>query len=170
MLWTIILVSCAFFVFTLLVAATGTLTEGWYLAGAAVWSVLLVLAFVMLVTERDQAAQPVVVQQTPAQALPVMVMPVMAAPPLQAPPVAERIVRTERVVYSTPRGQVIEVREGSNGSSRRTFIVEGDHEPLTSDDVERIVDARGWPAGERPDEEHLRAALQRWGRIRGEVP
>lgn len=160
MLWIALVVSAGFFLVTLLLAATGTLTTGWYLVGAAVYGAVFVLAVIGFLTEAVPPAASVAVFQaaspTPA--------PVLEAAIPTPPPRTERI--EERVLYTTPRGQVVETMRAANGLASSTFTIETEGRTTTLDEVEHALEQRGLEPGPPPGDEELRAALRRWGRIR----
>lgn len=152
MLWIALVGATGFFLVTLLLAAAGLLTSSWYVIGAVVYGALFVIAIIGFLTESPAT---VVVERFVTRE----VAPVAAAPRARV---------EEKVLYSTPRGSVVEVTE-SNGSVVKDIEVEtlGQRRPVA--DIEREIDASGWSADgdESPENEELRPALQRWGRVHG---
>lgn len=153
MLWIALVVSAGFFLITLLLAATGTLTSGWYLIGAAVYGAVFVLAIIGFLTEAAPPPSSVAMFQAPAASLP-------------EPPQGRRERLEERVLYTTPRGQVVEVSRSSNGVVEHDYTVETEGRVTPIREVEAAVEEREVEPGEPPTDPQLRAALQRWGRIR----
>lgn len=158
MLWIALVVSAGFFLVTLLLAATGALTTGWYLVGAAVYGAVFVLAVIGFLTESVPPAASVAVFQAPTPAL------VLEAAIPTPPPRTERV--EERVLYSTPRGHVVETMRATNGHANYAFTIETEGRTTTLDEVEQALETRGLEPGRAPGDEELRAALRRWGRIR----
>jgi hypothetical protein len=161
MLWITLVVAAGFFLMTLILAATGNLTSGWYLIGAAVYGGVFVMAIIGFIAERAPQAAPSPVYVQGGQ--------VAAAPAATAVPQERARVHQERVIYTTRRGQVVETLDRDPHGVHRDFTIEDDGNTTTVDAVGEAIDARGWRAGRDPEEEELRRGLQRWGRIR-EVP
>ena len=159
MLWIALVAAAGFFLLSLLLAALGALTSGWYLVGAAVYGAVFVVAIIGFATERGpiEATERVMV---------------LTAQPTNghSAEVVEPVVTSsrERVLYTTPRGQVLESSTASSdGTSRRGYAVETEGRRADILDVESRVDERGFAAGKgEPSSSELRAGLLRWGRIR----
>lgn len=171
----LLVAASGYFLFTLVLAAFGTVTQTWYEVGLAVYGVLFAVAlggfFAEDLTREPEADSeaPEGAAETEARALePADDEPRREVPDREA--VSEPAQVVERVHYVTPRGEVREVR---NGDGPR-FHVDDAGQTRTLDE---LVEELGRPEaldgeGRIPTDRALTEALERWGRIRTppEVP
>lgn len=147
LVWTALVTCLAFLVASLLLAAFGAVTAGWYALGAVAYGAAFAIAIVAW------RARP----EAPAwhpQAVP--------TPP--AAPARGSELR-ERVIYTTPHGDVVERDERGPSRAAHGFIVERDAGAAHAADVERALDRAAAKLAREPTIGELNTALRRWGRV-----
>lgn len=172
LLWISLVAASGYFLFTLVLAAFGTVNQTWYHVGLAVYGILFAGALAGFFAEGltsepepegpEGAAEPEVPALEPADDEPETAGPSRAAASDPAQVV-------ERVHYLSPHGEVREVR---NRDGPR-LLVEDDGRTRDLDEiVEELAPPETLEGGDPPTARELSAALERWGRVRTppEVP
>jgi uncharacterized protein (DUF58 family) len=157
LLWTALAAAAGYFLLTVIFAATTGITAGWYLIGAAVYGGVFVIAIIGFIAERGPTPEPA----------PVYLAATPVAPVATSGNGHSASLVQERVIYTTPTGQVLDIVERDARGMRRDFRIETDGQAAGVAEVEEVIDARGWTAGREPSDEELHGGLRRWGRIRG---
>lgn len=151
MIWTALVISIGFLVATLALAAIDAVTRGWYALGAIVYGAAFLVAIIAWLARPDAKAE------------------APAARPARGTIAPRPVVRSElreRVLYSTPHGQVVERSERGPARASHGFVVERDAGATQAKDVEQVLQAAAArPAGEPPTPAQVDLALRRWGRV-----
>lgn len=156
--------AAAVFLATFAVFALGLFDAAWMTLAILVYAACLGLAIAVLAADR-RAERWVTLAPAPPPQAPRPPEPRSHAGNGHAhPAVHVRSVR-ERVVYTTPRGEVIERVAAEGDRVQRTFTVAGPLGDEGLQGVARRIEARGWLPGRAPSEADLRLALARWGRF-----
>jgi hypothetical protein len=163
LLWTALAAAAGYFLLTVIFAATGGVSSGWYLVGAVVYGAVFIIALVGFITECGPGPAPSPVYVAAQATVPTAPVPTNG----NGHVVQERArVLQERVIYTTATGQVLDVVGRDERGVSRDFRIENDARAIGVADAEAAIDARGWAAGREPDDEELHRGLRRWGRIR----
>ena len=150
LVWTALVISLAFLVATLALAAIDAVTPGWYAAGAIIYGAAFLVAIVAWL------AKPEAKPWTPLR-----VEPLPAPRPATLKPPVSGAVR-DRVLYSTPHGRVVERVGPGPGHG---FIVERDAGAAQAKDVDAALAAAAARPARPPSEQEMDRALRRWGQV-----